>query len=309
MSASPAAGRTPVVIPFIIFTLIWGATWIVIRGQIGTVAPQWSVAYRFVIAAAAMFLVARLRGEPLAIPRRYWRGLAVLGFSQFCVNFNAVYLAERFITSGVVATMFALLLIPSSLLGWAMLGQKPGRQFLLGSAVAIPGIGLLLAHELGQSATGLNAVIAGAALTMVGMLGASFANVYQARDHLRELPLAAMLAWSMAAGALMDAAIAIVLAGAPQIDWSAGYLAGLFYLALAASSLAFLLYYPVVRAVGPAKAAYSSMMVPIIAMAFSTAFEGYDWTATSIVGAALALGGMGIAIRRNRSRIPAPDAA
>lgn len=309
MTPDQPLGRASVVVPFMIFTLIWGSTWIVIRGQIGTVPPQWSVTYRFAIAAVAMFAVAKIRGERCAVPRHYWRGLAVLGLTQFCINFNAVYLAERFITSGVVATMFALLLIPASLLAWVMLGQRPARRFLVGSAVAVTGIFLLFAHELGQSKAGFNAVLAGAGLTLVGMLGAAFANVYQARDHLRELPMGAMLAWSMAAGAAMDAGVAVTLAGPPKVDWSATYLAGLFYLALAASSLAFLLYYPVVRKIGPAKAAYSSMMVPIIAMALSTAFEGYDWTLTSIAGAALALGGMAIAVSRNRSRITAPDAA
>jgi drug/metabolite transporter (DMT)-like permease len=304
-----APDRTPVVVPFIIFTAIWGSTWIVIRGQIATdVPPQWSVAYRFVIAAMVMAIIALIRGERLSVPKRYWRGLAILGFAQFSINFNAVYLAEHFITSGVVATMFALLLIPSSLFGWAMLGQRPGKRFVIGSVVAIAGISLLLAHELGASGARLDAVAAGAGLTLVGMIGASFANVYQARDHLRELPLGSMLAWSMAAGAVMDIAFALIIAGAPRIDWSASYWAGLAWLALAASTVAFILYYPVVRAIGPAKAAYSSMMVPIIAMGFSTALEGYRWTATSIVGALLALGGMGIAMSRNRSRVVTPDA-
>src|SRR3954467_10700208 len=76
-----------VVIPFVVFTLIWGSTWIVIRGQLGTVAPQWSVAYRFVIAAVGMALVATIKGESL---RLGWAGLGAaifLGFTQFCVNF------------------------------------------------------------------------------------------------------------------------------------------------------------------------------------------------------------------------------
>ena len=50
------------ILHFIIFTTIWGTTWIVIRDQLGTVPPQWSVAYRFVIAAAA----AHELGTPLA---------------------------------------------------------------------------------------------------------------------------------------------------------------------------------------------------------------------------------------------------
>ena len=79
--------------------------------------------------------------------------------------------------------------------------------------------------------------------------------------------------------------------------------------ALLASVLTFSLYYPVVRRIGPAKAAYFSVIVPIIAMGFSTALEGYRWTPTTIAGALLALGGMAAALGRDRSGIAAPDAA
>jgi drug/metabolite transporter (DMT)-like permease len=297
-----------IVLSFIVFTLIWGSTWIVIRGQIGTVPPQWSVAYRFIIAAAAMAIVARARGHSLRVSRRHWPGIAFLGLMQFSVNFNAVYMAELYITSGVVATMFALLLIPSSLLGWAMLGQRPGGRFVTGSVVAVAGIALLLAHELRVASAGLEAVAIGASFTLLGMAGASFANVYQARPAMRQIPLLAMLAWSMAVGAAINVGIALAVAGAPQAEWTLGYWAGLLYLALAASVLAFMLYYPVVRAIGPAKAAYSSMIVPIIAMGLSTAFEDYEWTPLAVSGAVLALGGMAVAMSRNRSKVTAPDA-
>jgi drug/metabolite transporter (DMT)-like permease len=301
--------RREIILSFIVFTLIWGSTWIVIRGQIGTVPPQWSVAYRFIIAAAAMASIALARGHGLRVDRRHWRGIAFLGLTQFSVNFNAVYLAELYITSGVVATMFALLLIPSSLLGWAMLGQRPAARFVAGSVVAVAGIGLLLSHELQVASAGPRAVAIGVSFTLLGMLGASLANVYQARPAMRQIPFLAMLAWSMAVGAAINIALALLLAGAPQVEWTASYWAGLLYLALAASVLAFMLYYPVVRAIGPAKAAYSSMIVPIIAMGLSTLFEGYRWTPTAVSGAILALGGMAIAMSRNRSKVTAPDAA
>lgn len=300
--------RRAIILSFIVFTLIWGSTWIVIRGQIGSVPPQWSVAYRFIIAAAAMALVARARSHGLRVNRRYWPGIAFLGLMQFSVNFNAVYVAEQYITSGVVATMFALLLIPSSLLGWAMLGQRPAGRFVLGSLVAVAGIAMLLAHELRVASAGVEAVAIGASFTVLGMAGASFANVYQARPAMRQIPLLAMLSWSMASGAAMNVVLALVIAGPPQVEWTASYWAGLLYLALAASVLAFMLYYPVVRAIGPAKAAYSSMIVPIIAMGLSTLLEGYRWTPLAVSGAVLTLGGMAIAMSRNRSKVTAPDA-
>jgi drug/metabolite transporter (DMT)-like permease len=298
-----------VTLPFIIFTAIWGSTWIVIRGQLGGVPPQWSVTYRFIIAAAAMFIIAVAKGDSLRLDRRGLLAAAFLGFTQFCINFNAVYLAERHITSGVVATVFALLLIPSSLLGWAYLGQKPSQRFFWSSTVAVAGIVLLFAHEINEHPAAGPQIVVGIALTLVGMLGASIANVVQARPEIRHYPLFGLLAWSMAAGALIDGVIALAMTGAPSFDPRPEYWTGLLYLALAASVLTFSLYYPVVRKIGPAKAAYASVLVPIIAMGLSTWLEDYRWTPTTIAGAVLALGGMVGALSRSRSVVSAPDAA
>jgi drug/metabolite transporter (DMT)-like permease len=297
-----------VTLPFIIFTAVWGSTWIVIRGQLTDVPPQWSVTYRFVIAALAMAVVAALKGESLRIGIRGVAAAAFLGFTQFCVNFNGVYLAERHITSGVVATVFALLLIPSSLLAWVFLGHRPSKRFAWSSLVAVSGIILLFAHEMRSHQAERSEVLSGIGLTFAGMLGASLANVMQARPEIRRYPLFAMLAWSMAAGALFDGLIALAMTGAPVIDAHPGYWLGLLYLALIGSVLTFSLYYPVVRIIGPGKASYSSVLVPIIAMGFSTWLEHYRWTGLAVLGAALALGGMAAALGR-RSSVPAPDAS
>jgi drug/metabolite transporter (DMT)-like permease len=298
-----------VVLPFIVFTAIWGSTWIVIRGQLGMVPPQWSVTYRFIIAAAAMAGLAAWKGEDLRIGRKGLLAALFLGATQFCVNFDAVYLAEQDITSGVVATVFALLLIPSSLLAWAVLGQRPSARFAWSSLVAVAGVMLLFAHELSEHSASGRAIASGIGLTFVGMLGASSANVVQARPENRRFPLFAMLAWSMAAGALIDGIIASAMTGPPVFDPSASYWAGLLYLSLAASVLNFSLYYPVIRKIGPAKTAYSSVVVPIIAMGFSTWLEDYRWTPLAVAGAVLALGGMAGALSGRRIRIAAPDAA
>ena len=307
LHAEPAAAS--VAIPFVIFTAIWGSTWIVIRGQLGAVPPQWSVTYRFIIAALAMAALARWKGDSLRIGGKGLLAAAFLGFTQFCVNFNAVYLAERHITSGVVATVFALLLIPATLLGWAMLGHRPSRRFAWSSLVAVIGIVLLFVHEINEHPADGRQIVAGIGLTLAGMLGAALANVTQARPEIRRYPLFALLAWSMAAGAMIDAGIAFVMTGPPSFDPRPSYWLGVLYLALFASVLTFSLYYPVVRKIGPAKAAYSSVLVPIIAMGFSTALEHYRWTPTTIAGALLALGGMAAALARNRSGVSTPDAA
>lgn len=308
MSERQSSTLVGVLIPFFVFTMIWGSTWIVIRDQLAVVPAQWSVAYRFVIAAAAMAALTLLRGETLRLDRNGMKAALVIGVSQFVVNFNGVYMAERFITSGLVATVFALLLIPNTLLAWAMLGHKPNRAFLLWSVPSIAGVLLLFMHELREHPTELGTIALGILFTFIGIMGASFANVFQAQDWVRRHSLFALLAWSMGIGAAFDAAIAFILTGPPVFEARPGYWFGLFYLALAASALAFSLYFPVVRRIGPARAAYSSVMVPLIAMSFSTWLEDYRWTPLTISGVVLALGGMIGALRAGRPKVPAPDA-
>ena len=300
-----------IIIPFVIFTGVWGSTWIVIRDQIGTVPPQWSVAYRFVLAAIAIALVAKWKGQSLKIDRGGLIAALVLGVSQFSVNFNSVYMAERFITSGVVATVFALLLIPNSLLAWAFLGQKPNARFLWAGLVAVAGVALLFIHELRSSPLAGKDIAIGLTFTLAGLLGASSANVYQAGEEARRHPLLALLAWSMAIGAVIDICLAFAVAGPPVFEARLGYWAGVIYLALFGSVLCFALYFPVVRKIGPGKAAYSSVLVPIIAMSLSTIFEDYRWSPLAIAGAALSLGGMLFALagRRRPTLVTAPDAA
>ena len=171
------------------------------------------------------------------------------------------------------------------------------------------GIVLLFVHEINEHPANGRQIAVGIALTLVGMIGAAIANVSQARPEIRRYPLFALLAWSMAAGAIIDGIIAFAVTGAPSFDPRPSYWLGVLYLALFASVLTFSLYYPVVRKIGPAKAAYSSVLVPIIAMGFSTAFEHYRWTPLTVAGALLALGGMAVALGRNRSGVTTPDAA
>jgi drug/metabolite transporter (DMT)-like permease len=295
-----------VALPFLLVTLIWGSTWIVIRDQIGGthggvagggVPAAWSVSYRFFIAGAAMFAYARLQGLPLALRGRDALFAGAAGVLQFVMNFNFVYAAEAYITSGLVAVVFALLIVPNTVLGRIFVPQPISRGFLVGSGIAIGGVALLFIHELRADQAATGRVLTGIALTLVAVLSASAANVMQASARGRSLPIAVVLAWAMILGACVNALYAAATAGPPVFDPRPGYLLGLVYLALAASALAFTLYYRIIRLIGPARSAYSSVLVPIIAMALSTLFEGYRWTALAAAGGALVLIGLATALR------------
>ena len=307
MSEAPGAAsffQPRILLPFALVTLIWGSTWLVIRDQVGSVPPGWSVVWRFVLAGLAMALLALARGQPLRLGRDAWPLIAGMAAFQFSANFQFVYRAEQNLTSGIVAVMFAFLMVPNALFARAFLGQPVTRGFVAGSAVALAGVALLLLHEY-RVAPPEGEVLLGLLLSIGGILGASIANVIQATESARRQPMLSVLAWAMLVGAGLDALLSWVLYGSPQFEPRWGYAAGIAYLALMGSVVTFPLYFRLVRALGPGRAAYNGVLVPIVAMLLSTLFEGYRWSLLAVTGAAVALVGLVIALR---ARSPSPAA-
>lgn len=284
-------------VEFSLVTLIWGSTWLVIKGQLGVVPPAWSVAYRFAIAGIVLAAVAVATGR--------WRRMTVAahGFAlliasaQFVGNFNLVYAAETHLASGLVALVFALLVVPNTILAAIFLRTPITRRFVAGAALGIAGLGLLFAADLAAAPARADTVH-GFILIAAAVLCASIANVLQAGSFARSLPPLPTLAMAMGYGAAIDAIFALVTSGPPLWDPRPHYWLGLIYLALVASVLAFSVYYRLIRRIGPGPAAYSSVLIPVIALCLSMVFEGYRWTLPAAGGAALALIGLAVALGR-----------
>ena len=264
--------------------------------------PVWSVTYRFLISGAAMLLIALAMGQGVRLGRGGAVLALMLGTLQFVVNYNFVYASELYITSGLAAVVFALLVIPNSLLAWLLFGQRVTGRFVLGSAIAMAGVGLLFVQEVRAAGTSTADVLKGLGFVLVAVLAASGANVMQLMPAIRGRPIAPILGWAMIYGALLDGLFAWLFVGPPVVEARAGYWIGLLYLGLVASALAFWLYYEIIRKVGPARAAYSSVLIPIIAMLISTALESYVWSPLAIAGGLLGLIGLVVALRAG----PAP---
>ncbi|MCB2088165.1 MAG: DMT family transporter [Sphingomonadaceae bacterium] len=294
--------RPRVAFPFLLVALIWGSTWFVITGQIGEVSPHWAVAYRFALATPAMFALALVMRHSLAMPRRaHWLALA-MGLFQFCGNFTFVYLAELHLTSGIVALMIGMMLVPNAILGRLLLGQEITGRFVLGSAIALAGICLLLVNEARVAPLGGNVAL-GTVLALIAMLTASVANVIQAGPAGRGVPLVSLLGWAMLYGTAMDAALAFALAGPPVFPAASQFWLGTAWLAFAGSIVTFPIYYGLVRELGAGRAAYNGVLVVVVAMVISTLMEGYRWTPLATAGAVLAMIGLMVALRARQVKL------
>ena len=301
MPSAPSMLSAKVLIPFMLTGTIWGSTWFVITGQIADVPAAWSVFYRFMLATPALFALALAMGNRLKLNRPEHLLALGVGIAQFSGNFLFVYHSEQHITSGIVAVMFALLMVPNAIFARAFIGEKVAGGFVGGSLVAIVGVAMLLVHEWNAAPLGGNVGL-GIVLAVGGMLAASIANVVQANPTGRGVPMVSLLAWAMLYGTIFDLGYALVTVGPPVLPSGWQFWAGTAYLAIIGSVVTFPLHYNLVREIGAGKTAYNGIVTVCVAMLLSTLFEGYRWNLLTASGAALALLGMGLALRAKQKK-------
>lgn len=280
---------------FVLLALVWGSTWLVIKDQISAVPAAWSVVWRFMLAAAAMLVFALLKGDRLRLTAREQAVAVAMGLFQFSLNFQLIYRSEHYLTSGLVAVVFALMILPNAVLARIVLGNRMSAQFAAGSAIALAGIGLLILHEYRIAPVG-DGVTTGVMLVICAILSVSVGNLLQATETACGVPVVPLMGWGMLWGVLASALYASESVGVPVLDPRPEYLAGVAYLGLVGSALTFPLYSQLIRDWGPGPAAYNGVAVPVVAMALSTVFEGYDWSVLAGGGAMLAMAGMLIAL-------------
>ncbi|RVU04157.1 DMT family transporter [Novosphingobium umbonatum] len=302
-SSSPSSPRLSAqsLASFAIVSLIWGSTWLVIKDQIALSVPAWTVTFRFMLAACGMALLAAVRGESLRLAPRGLALAVVVGLFQFCSNFQFVYAAEAYVPSGLVAVLYALMMVPNAILGRIVLGAPLRGRFLAGCAVAIVGIAVLIGQEyhLHEGVSAAQTLL-GVGLTLCGVMSASTANIIQATPTGRAQAVVPMLAWAMLAGAVLDGAFAYATHGAPVIPQGWRFWGGVGWLALGGSVAAFPIYFALIRQIGAGRAAFTNVITPVVAMALSTFFEGYQWTWLSVVGSVVAMAGLVIALTGGR---------
>jgi drug/metabolite transporter (DMT)-like permease len=283
---------------FAIPTLIWGSTWLGITFQLGVVAPEVSVAYRFALASVLLALWCGATGRKLAFSRRNHVFLMVQGVLMFGANYVAIYQAERFLTSGLVAVLFSTIVFMNPIGMRIAFGDRIALRTMFAGALGVGGIVLLFLPELAGAQRGTNVAV-GIAFGLGGTLLASVGNLLAVRNHRANVGVLEGTVWGMAWGAATAALIALAAGTRWSFDPRPAYWLSLAYLAVFGSVVAFGAYFTLIRKVGVGLAGYTGVATPVIAVLLSTLFEGFAWTPTAVLGVALAALGNSIALRRD----------
>lgn len=273
---------------FVINVLVWGFTWIAITYQIEEAPVEVAIAYRFLIASLALFGVLAASGRLRRVPWLQQPYLALTGLCMFCVNYVLIYPGTGHIASGLVALLFSTSTIFNALNGALFYGERAGGRVIAGAGLGIAGLGCLVSRDLVQLELS-GALLAGVGLVLAGTYSFSLGNMVSRRNNAAGLDLATSVAWSMAWGTLLLALYALVRGQPFPLDLSASFLVALLYLAIPGSAVGFLTYLALVKRLGPSRAAFTTVVYPVIALTVSTVFEDYRWTLAGFFGLLLIL--------------------
>jgi len=276
---------------------IWGTTWIALKMQLGVVPIPWSIAYRFALAGAVLFAWLALSGR-LRLPRRAARPLILAqGLALFCVNFICFLNASRTIASGLVAVVFSTATLWNALGARLVFRRALTPGVMGGGLVGLAGLVLMFWPELARHEASAG-TWRGLAFALAGTLCFSAGNLLSARLQALGEPPWLTNAWGMGVGASVLVA-GCLLGGVPMaFDPSPGYVGALLYLALPGSVVGFTAYLMLVGRLGPERAAYCTVLFPLVALAVSSVAEGYRWTAPALGGLVLVMAGNVLVFRK-----------
>lgn len=277
---------------YLLTVLIWGTTWIAITFQLGVTPAPVSIAYRFWIASAILMVILLVSRKPWWPPRQAWPWLFAQGIALFCLNFLCFYYASQWVTSGLEAVVFSTAPLWNAINGRIFMGRPIKPQVMAGALLGLGGIVLLFAPQMAGHWQDSHTLL-GLALTLGGTLCFSCGNLLSSRMQSMNLGLTPWLtnAWAMLIGSTTLGVAALALGMPFALDPSPRYIGALLYLAIPGSVIGFTAYLMLVGRIGPDRAAYSTVLFPIVALTISTFYEGYHWTAPALAGLALVLAG------------------
>lgn len=275
---------------YLLTVLIWGTTWIALKLQIGSVPIPWSIAYRFWLAAAVLLAWLAIRRQWRWPTRQVAPLLLCQGLCLFCLNFMCFLHASQWVASGLVAVCFSTAPLWNALNGRIFQGRPLSGRVMLGALLGLAGLLLLFGGEVAkdlarpQTLWGLGLALAG---TYCFSLGNRLSGAMQKQG---QTPLQTN-AWAMLIGATVIAAYALATGQPMNFDASPQYLGAWLYLAIPGSVVGFTAYLTLVGRMGADRAAYCTVLFPVVALNVSAVMEGYAWTLSALLGLALVAAG------------------
>ncbi len=268
---------------FLITLFCWSPTWYLIKFQLGYVDPLVSVFYRFLIAAIIIFIYLVIKNKNLkfSINHHFW--FLFFGTCLYSINYVFFYLSNTYLISAFPAIVFSTVVIMNILGEKFYFNKKPSLKTLIGAIIGMIGIIIIFNEEIFNFSLSEGTHI-GLFLALIGTFCASTGNMVHQRNLNNNFPPIQTIAYAMLYGSLVTLFVTKIRGAELLFENSVSYISSLLYLAIFGSIFAFISYLKLLEKVGPGRAGYVGVVMPVLALIISTIFEKLEWQTDLIIG-------------------------
>lgn len=286
--------------------LIWGGSFLAVRVALDQVGPIWIVGHRAFWAALVLWPVVLLRRLPLPRGLRIWAVLIVMGALNNAIPFGLLAWGQQHVETGLIAILNATtaifgVLFAAIFFADERLSARKGLGVALGFSGVIWVIGPAALEGFDPGALGQIAAI-GATISY------ALAGVW-ARKKMGGLPPLTASAGMTTGAALIMLPLAWLVEGAPRLDLAAPTVAGLAYVSIGSTALAYILYYRVIAVAGSGNVLLVTLMVAPVAILLGVVVLGETLPSRAYAGFALLACGLVVLDGRLLGRVRARGAA
>ncbi len=283
---------------FIATLFCWSPTWYLIKFQLGYVDPLVSVFYRFFAASLIIILYLVIKKKNLIFSYKQHVWFLFFGMCLYSINYVFFYTSNTYLISAFPAIVFSTVVIMNILGEWFYFKKKPTIQTLVGAAIGMMGIVIIFNKEIFNFSLS-NGTHIGLFLALLGTFCASTGNMVHQRNLNNNYPLIQTIAFAMLYGSLITLLITQLNNTELLFEFTFRYIASLTYLSVFGSIFAFIFYLKLLEKVGPGRAGYVGVVMPVIALLISTIFENLEWQIDLIIGLPILLIGAVLVINQN----------
>lgn len=243
-----------------LLTLTWGINWPVMKIGVSQLEPMTFRAACMVLGIPVLYLLVRLRGQPIAVAREHWRELGVLALTNMAGWYVLVMYGVQLLSSGRAAILGYTMPIFTAVIGFAFFGERAVARLWLGVAAAAVGVALLLSREIGA--------IAGSPLGTAFMLAAAAVwglGTQLMRRRRQSTPVLVIAFWSLLFSLLVCGTLAFVLERSSWTHlpaWSGWF--AIVYNAVVIFGFTQVMWFRLATILPPVVSSLSVMLIPVI---------------------------------------------
>ncbi|ASA24643.1 DMT family transporter [Paenibacillus donghaensis] len=275
--------------------LAWGASFLFMRIASPEFGPVFTTELRVTLAAAALLLYALLTRRKLGI-LKHWKSFLILGALNAALPFTLICMAELHLNASLAAILNATTPMFTALAAWGTLGEKPGWSRIIGLIIGMTGVAVLV----GWSPVPLEGRVL---LSVIFSLGAAlaygFGGLYASRMGRGLEPLSLAIGQQLGASVVL---LPLAVIFVPREMPSSAAILSVIGLALLCTSVAYLLYFRLIRSVGAVKTVSVTFLVPVFGILWGVLLLDEPVYVNTVVGLVIILLSVTLVNRPNRPK-------